>query len=52
MDHLGWDNERYCPNGLIETHGEGRTVYAPLAEELAHQQARFAAASHANRGGS
>jgi glycosyltransferase involved in cell wall biosynthesis len=46
MDHPGWDDERYCPNGLIETHGEGRTVYAPLAEELARQQGRFAA-SHA-----
>lgn len=43
MNHPGWDDERYCPNGLIETHGDERGVYAPLAAELARQQGRFAA---------
>ena len=38
LDHPGWDNDRYCPNGLL--HME-RTAHAPLAEELARQRRRF-----------
>ncbi|WP_156679450.1 glycosyltransferase family 4 protein [Sphingomonas profundi] len=40
LDHPGWDDGRYCPNGLL--HDEGlapRRAYAPLARELARQQA-------------
>jgi len=45
LGHPGWDNERYCPNGLLEMemrHGR-RGVHAPLAQELRRQQAAFAA---------
>lgn len=46
LSHPGWDNDRYCPNGLFEMeprHGR-RPVHGPLAQELARQQAVFAAA--------
>ncbi|MEG3089435.1 hypothetical protein [Sphingomonas sp. PB4P5] len=44
LDHPGWDDDRYCPNGLLHHHPEddSRDVYAPLAAELARQRARFA----------
>lgn len=41
ISHMGWDEDRYCPNGLFELtpkHGR-REVYRPLAEELARLQA-------------
>lgn len=44
ISHIGWDEERYCPNGLFELqprHGR-REVYRPLAEELARLQAQVA----------
>jgi hypothetical protein len=43
LSHMGWDEERYCANGLFELaprHGR-RPVHAPLAEELRRQQAEF-----------
>ena len=45
LGHLGWDDDRYCANGLIEWRpGEReRTVDGPLAAELAQQQRRFRA---------
>ncbi len=45
LSHMGWDEDRYCPNGLFELepkHGR-RLVYQPLAEELKRQQAEMAA---------
>jgi hypothetical protein len=39
LSHPGWDDDRYCPNGLFEMevqHGR-RVVHAPLAEELRRQ---------------
>ena len=44
LDHPGWDDERYCPNGLmtLEQDGEGRRVDASLARELACQTVVFA----------
>ena len=45
MSHMGWDEDRYCPNGLFEMeprHGR-RLVHAPLAQELSRQRAEFAA---------
>ena len=44
LSHVGWDNDRECPNGLFEAFGGGRprTAYAPLADELARQQGLFA----------
>jgi beta-glucosidase/6-phospho-beta-glucosidase/beta-galactosidase len=45
LSHLGWDDDRYCANGLFEVetrHGQ-RIVDEPLAAELAQQQALFAA---------
>ncbi|WP_245624433.1 beta-glucosidase [Belnapia moabensis] len=44
LSHPGWDNDRYCPNGLLEMepkHGR-RPVHAPLARELRRQQQDFA----------
>ncbi len=43
LSHFGWDDDRYCPNGLFElgTRDGQRTVNAPLADELARQQALF-----------
>ena len=46
LSHMGWDEDRYCPNGLfeLEPHHHGRRlVHAPLAQELRRQQAEFAA---------
>jgi hypothetical protein len=44
LDHPGWDDDRYCPNGLLHHHpdDDSREVYAPLAAELARQRRRFA----------
>ncbi len=44
LGHMGWDEDRYCPNGLFEMepkHGR-RPVHAPLAEALRREQAEFA----------
>jgi beta-glucosidase/6-phospho-beta-glucosidase/beta-galactosidase len=40
MSHPGWDDGRYCPNGLFEMAWRSgrREVHAPLAEELRSQQ--------------
>jgi hypothetical protein len=46
MGHPGWDDDRYCPNGLLEMaphDGTRRPVHQPLAEELERQQKLFAA---------
>ncbi len=40
VDHPGWDDGRYCPNGLwgyADERGE-RQLYQPLADELKRQQ--------------
>lgn len=45
LNHLGWDDDRHCQNGLLDLprDAEGRRgVIAPYAEELARQQALFA----------
>ena len=45
LSHPGWEDDRYCPNGLLEM-GEGagpRPVHAPLATELRRQQQLFEA---------
>lgn len=43
VSHLGWDDDRYCPNGLFELEAPGgvRPRHAPLAEELRRQRALF-----------
>jgi hypothetical protein len=43
LSHPGWDDDRYCPNGLFELQPDGdrRPVHAPLAEELREQQRLF-----------
>ncbi|CAA9469212.1 MAG: hypothetical protein AVDCRST_MAG13-333, partial [uncultured Solirubrobacteraceae bacterium] len=45
LSHPGWDDERYCPNGLLEMEArDGRRVeHAPLAAELRRQQHLLAA---------
>lgn len=44
LNHPGWDDDRYCPNGLWDYPCERgtRIIYQPLAEELARQQKLFA----------
>jgi hypothetical protein len=44
LSHAGWDDDRYCPNGLFELEEmDGkRRVDGPLAAELARQQALMA----------
>ena len=41
-DHPGWDDDRYCPNGLLshQKDGGGRTVHGPLATAIADFQGR------------
>ena len=44
MNHLGWDDDRHCQNGLLDfprDEAGRRGVIAPFAEELARQQAAF-----------
>ncbi|SHK07246.1 Beta-glucosidase/6-phospho-beta-glucosidase/beta-galactosidase [Roseomonas rosea] len=43
LSHPGWDDDRYCPNGLLELREEGdiRPVHEPLAAELAGQRRLF-----------
>lgn len=44
ISHIGWDEDRYCANGLFELnprHGR-REVHRPLAEELARLNAQAA----------
>jgi hypothetical protein len=44
LSHMGWDEDRYCANGLFELepkHGR-RVVHAPLAQELRAQNQAFA----------
>jgi hypothetical protein len=46
ISHHGWDDERYCANGLLELtprHGR-RQVHRPLAEELTRLQGQAAQA--------
>jgi hypothetical protein len=48
LNHPGWDDDRHCQNGLLDfpRGADGaRGVIAPLAEELARQQALFGAAA-------
>jgi len=41
LNHLGWDDDRPCQNGLLEQHWvDGkRRVYQPLADEIMRQRA-------------
>jgi len=51
ISHHGWDDDRYCANGLFELtplHGR-RQVHRPLAEELARLQGQAAQAVIAGR---
>jgi polysaccharide biosynthesis protein PelF len=43
MNHPGWDDDRHCPNGLIDYSTETleRSVEKPLLLELQNQQAIF-----------
>ncbi|MCO4054054.1 MAG: beta-glucosidase [Bosea sp.] len=40
MNHPGWDDDRHCPNGLIDYDRRSfrRSVHAPLAEALFRQR--------------
>jgi beta-glucosidase/6-phospho-beta-glucosidase/beta-galactosidase len=43
MCHPGWDNERHCPNGLLDYDRSTyeRFLHDPLVEEVFRQQVRF-----------
>jgi hypothetical protein len=43
LSHPGWDDDRYCPNGLLEmeVQGDRRVEHAPLAAELRRQAGLF-----------
>ncbi len=44
LSHPGWDDDRYCANGLLEMEPDGaggRVVHAPLVAELRRQQELF-----------
>ena len=43
LNHPGWDDDRHCYNGLLDyPNAEGhRSVYEPLAAEIANQQRIF-----------
>jgi hypothetical protein len=45
LSHPGWDDDRYCPNGLFEMEvRQGRHMeHVPLADELRRQQRQFEA---------
>ena len=50
LNHLGWDDDRHCQNGLLDFPHDAtgcRGVVAPLADELSRQQALFAEAAPA-----
>ncbi|KQT45689.1 glycosyl transferase family 1 [Devosia sp. Leaf420] len=42
LNHFGWDDDRACQNGLLEHawSDNSRTIYQPLAEELAQWTAK------------
>jgi beta-glucosidase/6-phospho-beta-glucosidase/beta-galactosidase len=44
ISHLGWDDDRPCANGLFDGHDPEapRTLFAPLADEIAEQSTHFA----------
>ena len=43
INHPGWDDDRHCPNGLLDLHPRsgGRLAYRPLADELVRQRILF-----------
>ncbi|PPD15778.1 MAG: beta-glucosidase [Methylobacterium sp.] len=43
LNHPGWEDDRHCPNGLLDYCPArfDRSIYAPLAEEVNRQRARF-----------
>ena len=43
INHPGWDDDRHCPNGLLDLQPRsgGRLPYQPLADELARQRLLF-----------
>ena len=42
-NHLGWDDDRLCENGLLghEVGGGTRAVHAPLQQQVAEESLRF-----------
>ena len=42
-NHLGWDDDRLCENGLLghEVRGGTRAVHAPLQQQVAEERLRF-----------
>jgi beta-glucosidase/6-phospho-beta-glucosidase/beta-galactosidase len=40
LNHLGWEDDRYCPNGLFCGVGGDRVIYRPLADAIAQWRTR------------
>lgn len=40
LNHLGWDDDRYCEHGLFCGIDDARAIYRPLADQIAREQAR------------
>lgn len=38
LNHLGWDDDRYCAHGLFCGVEEGRAIHQPLADQIAREQ--------------
>jgi hypothetical protein len=53
MGHPGWDDDRYCANGLfeMEVRDGRRVVHAPLAAELRRQRRLFGEVAAGRDGG-
>lgn len=51
LNHPGWDDDRHCPNGLLDYDRItfSRSVYQPLANELARQRPTFETALQETR---
>jgi polysaccharide biosynthesis protein PelF len=49
IDHVGWDNDRYCPSGLLANRFDGgeRPAHRPLASAIGRLQERLAMAEPA-----
>jgi hypothetical protein len=51
LNHPGWDDDRDCPNGLLEQNwtGSGRAVHWPLRDEMARRGRMFGSTVAAER---
>lgn len=46
LNHLGWDDDRYCAHGLFCGVEDHRAIHQPLADQIAVEHARGLAPAH------